>query len=57
MVSTLPAGKTVAPFMTAGVTPQTAAAAALDLEKLGAIDDYKEIARTPEFAAWKKSRR
>ena len=28
-----------------------------DLDKLGAIDDYKEIARTPEFAAWKKSRR
>ena len=28
-----------------------------DLDKLAAIDDYKEIARTPEFAAWKKSRR
>jgi uncharacterized membrane protein len=28
-----------------------------DLDKLGALDDYKEIARTPEFVAWKKSRR
>ncbi|HEU4353111.1 MAG TPA: hypothetical protein VFR66_14680 [Burkholderiales bacterium] len=28
-----------------------------DLDKLVAIDEYKDIARTPEFAAWKKSRR
>jgi hypothetical protein len=28
-----------------------------DLDKLAAIEDYKEIARTPEFAAWRKSRR
>jgi uncharacterized membrane protein len=28
-----------------------------DLDKLGALDDYKEIAKTPEFVAWKKSRR
>jgi hypothetical protein len=28
-----------------------------DLDKLAAIDDYKEIARTPEFLAWKKRRR
>jgi hypothetical protein len=28
-----------------------------DLDKLAAIDDYKDIARTPEFAAWKKTRR
>jgi hypothetical protein len=28
-----------------------------DLDKLAAIDDYKEVARTPEFAAWRKSRR
>jgi hypothetical protein len=28
-----------------------------DLNKLAALDEYKEIARTPEFAAWKKSRR
>ena len=28
-----------------------------DLDKLAAIDDYKDIARTPEFAAWRKSRR
>jgi hypothetical protein len=28
-----------------------------DLDKLGALDDYKEIAKTPEFVAWRKSRR
>jgi hypothetical protein len=28
-----------------------------DLDKLAAIDDYKEVARTPEFLAWKKRRR
>jgi hypothetical protein len=28
-----------------------------DLDKLATIDDYKEIARTPEFLAWKKRRR
>jgi hypothetical protein len=28
-----------------------------DLDKLAEIEDYKEIARTPEFAAWRKSRR
>jgi hypothetical protein len=28
-----------------------------DLDKLAALDDYKEIARTPEFAAWRKARR
>jgi hypothetical protein len=28
-----------------------------DLDKLAALEDYKEIARTPEFAAWRKSRR
>jgi hypothetical protein len=27
-----------------------------DLVQLGALDAYKEIARTPEFVAWKKSR-
>ena len=28
-----------------------------DLDKLAAIETYREIARTPEFAAWRKSRR
>jgi len=28
-----------------------------DLDKLGQLESYREIARTPEFAAWKKSRR
>ncbi|HSA89993.1 MAG TPA: hypothetical protein VLF42_08870 [Burkholderiales bacterium] len=28
-----------------------------DLDKLAALDDYKEIARTPEFSAWRKARR
>lgn len=28
-----------------------------DLDKLANLDPYKEIARTPEFAAWRKSRR
>jgi len=28
-----------------------------DLDKLAAVDDYREIARTPEFVAWKKTRR
>lgn len=28
-----------------------------DLDKLGALEPYREIARTPEFTAWKKSRR
>ena len=28
-----------------------------DLDKLAQLDPYKEIARTPEYAAWKKSRR
>lgn len=28
-----------------------------DLDKLAALDDYKEIARTPEFSSWRKSRR
>ena len=28
-----------------------------DLDKLATIDTYREIARTPEFTAWKKSRR
>ena len=28
-----------------------------DVDKLAAIENYREIARTPEFAAWKKSRR
>jgi len=28
-----------------------------DLDKLGAQNEYREIARTPEFVAWKKSRR
>ncbi len=28
-----------------------------DLDKLACLDPYKEIARTPEFAAWRKSRR
>jgi hypothetical protein len=28
-----------------------------DLDKLGALEQYREIGRTPEFAAWKKSRR
>lgn len=28
-----------------------------DLDKLAGLDPYKEIARTPEFAAWRKSRR
>jgi hypothetical protein len=27
-----------------------------DLDKLGELENYREIARTPEFAAWKKSR-
>jgi hypothetical protein len=28
-----------------------------DLAKLAALEQYREIARTPEFAAWAKSRR
>ena len=28
-----------------------------DLDKLAALDEYKEIARTPEYAAWRKGRR
>lgn len=28
-----------------------------DLDKLAKLDPYKEIARTPEYAAWRKSRR
>jgi hypothetical protein len=28
----------------------------LDLAKIGALEHYKDIARTPEFLAWKKSR-
>ena len=36
---------------------ETAFSMEFDLDKLGNLDPYKEIARTPEFAAWKKSRR
>jgi hypothetical protein len=36
---------------------ETAFSMEFDLEKLGALEAYREIARTPEFAAWKKSRR
>ena len=36
---------------------ETAFSMEFDLDKLGALDAYREIARTPEFAAWKKSRR
>jgi hypothetical protein len=36
---------------------EKAFAAEFDLEKLGNLDPYKEIVRTPEFVAWKKSRR
>ena len=28
-----------------------------DLDKLGALENYRQIAKTPEFLAWKKSRR
>jgi len=36
---------------------ERAFAVEFDLDKLGAQDEYKEVARTPEFAAWAKSRR
>jgi hypothetical protein len=36
---------------------ETAFSMEFDLDKLGALEAYREIARTPEFAAWKKSRR
>jgi tetratricopeptide (TPR) repeat protein len=36
---------------------EKAFAVEFDLDKLGAQDAYKEVARTPEFAAWAKSRR
>jgi tetratricopeptide (TPR) repeat protein len=36
---------------------EKAFAVEFDLDKLAARDEYKEIARTPEFAAWAKSRR
>jgi tetratricopeptide (TPR) repeat protein len=36
---------------------EKAFAVEFDLKKLGTQDEYKEIARTPEFAAWAKSRR
>jgi tetratricopeptide (TPR) repeat protein len=36
---------------------EKAFAVEFDLNKLGTQDEYKEIARTPEFAAWAKSRR
>ena len=36
---------------------ETAFNTEFDLEKLGKLDPYKEIARTPEFVAWRKSRR
>jgi hypothetical protein len=35
---------------------EKAFAVEFDLNKLGTQDEYKEIARTPEFAAWVKSR-
>jgi hypothetical protein len=36
---------------------EKAFAVEFDLDKLRARDEYREIARTPEFAAWAKSRR
>jgi tetratricopeptide (TPR) repeat protein len=36
---------------------EKAFAVEFDLDQLAARDEYKEIARTPEFAAWAKSRR
>ena len=36
---------------------EKAFAVEFDLDKLAAEDEYKEIARTPEYAAWRKSRR
>lgn len=36
---------------------EAAFATEFDLDKLGAMEPYREIARTPEFGAWKKSRR
>jgi tetratricopeptide (TPR) repeat protein len=36
---------------------EKAFAVEFDLGKLGTQDEYKEVARTPEFAAWAKSRR
>ena len=36
---------------------EKAFAVEFDLDKLGAQDAYKEVARTPEFGAWAKSRR
>ena len=35
---------------------ETAFSMEFDLDKLGALDEYKEIARTPEYAAWRKSK-
>ena len=36
---------------------EKALAVEFDVDKLGTQDEYKEISRTPEFAAWAKSRR
>jgi tetratricopeptide (TPR) repeat protein len=36
---------------------EKAFAVEFDLDKLGTQDEYKEISRTPEFAAWAKARR